>query len=249
MNKIKLTVFTAAVFLFSTGTSARPIRPPFPAPFPSFDTTSVNTSVPVSIADDFTPVQSGLLSNVSFVGSWEYNNMDEFKAIHIGIMDDIDGKPGKEFWGTYVEDIIITPSEKKRPPFHWYFDPLSEKFHPNKAKLFQVDLPLNNGCVLKEGEKYWLSITAFPADPEKNHLGWITLPVKDFDGGNAVWSKFKQEEWQGLKIPPIGSQPDMDFSIKITSDVPEPTALWLLAVGSILIILRVKFSANQAYRV
>ena len=110
MNKIKLTVFTAAVFLFSTGTSARPIRPPFPAPFPSFDTTSVNTSVPVSIADDFTPVQSGLLSNVSFVGSWEYNNMDEFKAIHIGIMDDIDGKPGKEFWGTYVEDIIITPS-------------------------------------------------------------------------------------------------------------------------------------------
>jgi len=227
-----------AILLLGSTAHARPIEPPVP-PRPFLWTTSVKTSLPISIADDFTVKENGLLSNVLIKGSWENNKIGKFKAIHISIMDDARGKPGNKLWETYIENPIVKRFNKTRGLFHWYFDPLSGNYHPNKAEIFQIDMPIESDCLLKEGEKYWISITALPAEPDTTSFGWLTslsLTPYPHDSytGNAQWSIYEQQDWKDLEIPPAGINPDMNFSIK--TEVSEPATILLLAFGSILVI-------------
>ena len=245
MYKWRSSLLIGIILLSGSITYARPIVPPFPPvkPFPWM--TSVKTSLPISIADDFTVKEGGLLSNVLIKGSWEDNKIGEFKAIHIGIMDDASGKPGNKLWETFVENPIIKRIDKNEGLFHWYFDPLSGDYHPNTADIFQIDMPIESNCYLKEGKKYWISITALPAEPDITNFGWLTSQLLtpyphpypspcDFCKGNAQWSIYEEEAWKDLEIPPVGITPNMDFSID--TEIPEPTTILLLGLGSILIV-------------
>ena len=239
MCKWRSSLLVGIILLSGSITYARPIVPPLPPAKPFPWVTSVKTSLPISIADDFTVKEDGLLSSVLIKGSWENNNIGKFKAIHIGIMDDASGKPGNKLWETFVENPIIRRIDKNKGLFHWYFDPLSGDYHPNNADIFQIDMPIESNCFLKEGEKYWISITALPVEPDTTNFGWLTslslTPYPhDFCKGNAQWSIYEQEAWKDLEIPPAGITPNMDFSID--TEIPEPTTILLLALGSILIV-------------
>ncbi len=193
----------------------------------------VNASFPmVTLADDFRCTETGPITDIHFWGSWKDDILGQLAKVHLSIhADDRTGpfsKPGELLWSWDGEPTAIRPVDP--PSMQGWLDPATGQVMPqNHQRYFQYNITkIPRPFVQKEGELYWLDISATPVN---GTWGWKTSRSPHYED-SAVWAPldpaFPGFNWQELRGP---TGLPLDLAFVITS-VPEPSSLILVGLGA-----------------
>ncbi|MDM8004964.1 MAG: hypothetical protein QUV05_02265 [Phycisphaerae bacterium] len=190
------------------------------------------------LADDWQCSETGPVEDVHFWGSWYKDVVGAVRWYQISIHEDIpdpdgDGplfsQPGELLWLRifYPPEVTVKPYEQGEQG--WY-DPYNQFWvKPNHEQTWQYNINfIPDPFIQEKGKTYWLDVSVMCSYGE---WGWKTS--LDHWGDDAVWSDYVPggyTPWQDLHDPTTGESLDMAFVI-----TPEPAAVVLLAVGSLLL--------------
>jgi len=188
------------------------------AQLPDPDGWDVRGYTPKILADDFRCTESGMITRITFWGSWRKDEVGEFEHVHLSIhADDRSGefsKPGKLLWRWDIpgDAVRIEPAGQGR---QGWFDPNTGEFIEDDHKQFfeyTVQVPIDEAFVQQEGMIYWLDIQVDVAG--KDEWGWKTSRSAHFED-DAVWDDTPQDEprWRELADPITHESLDMAFVI------------------------------------
>jgi hypothetical protein len=176
----------------------------------------VNATQPMVLADDFMCIQSGLITDIHFWGSWKWGNLGQVNSFFLSIHEDIPAdppsipysRPGATLWEREVTEYSVTP---KDPPSMegWYEPSFGEVIWNHIQAYFQYDIcfdPADPDLFHQDsGVIYWLSISAVVADPQMTQWGWKS--TQDHWNDDAVWAYWGELSWIDMwePSPPISN--------------------------------------------
>lgn len=203
---------------------------------PKMDGWDVRASYYTFLADDWECTESGLVTDIHLWVSFKGDLAFVPDKLHTAIWsDDTSGpysKPGSQLWhrdiGTMAYSMLplgITG------PQGWY-DPSADPdviLRPDHERLFQINIiiPEAEAFYQTKGQVYWLEFTV--QEPVGSGLGWKQSGSQQFRD-DAVWRIQDGASWTPIKDPETNLSMDLAFVI-----TPEPAAVVLLAVGSLLL--------------
>jgi hypothetical protein len=168
----------------------------------------VDATEPLVLADDFMCMETGLIKDIHFWGSWKNDIEGEVLAFVLSLHEDIPADqnpagysmPGITLWEYWAEDFDIVGIDP--PTMEGWYDPANgEVLWNNHQHYFQYNVCLPEGWWFPQdsGTIYWLNITAIVADPDGTRWGWKS--TQDHWNDDAVWAFWGELNWIDMWEP------------------------------------------------
>jgi FtsP/CotA-like multicopper oxidase with cupredoxin domain len=200
-----------------------------------------------TVADDFQWLNAGPITHVTIWGSWTNDFVDPAATFELKFWTDVPAslttpsRPGWQAWekmfppGTYVSAVYANP------PYEGFYDPSQPAFAlRGDSQVWQYDFdisnPTNSFYPPPGSFTNWLSVTAYPTQPNAN-FGWKScLPAYSW-GDDATWSGTTYgPHWTDLHYPfghpyyPLNLSMDMAFQLFIAGVAPGTPSFHVVGV-------------------
>ena len=167
---------------------------------PDEDGWDVNATQPMILADDFTCMQSGPITDVHFWGGWKNDIEGQIISFVLSFHADIPAdppqipysRPGSILWEREVSAFEVNQFD---PPSMegWYNPATGEEIGGSQAHYWQYDIcfdPEDPELFHQDsGVIYWLNISAVVADPQNTNWGWkSTQDHWNDDACGTIWA-------------------------------------------------------------
>lgn len=197
------------------------------------------------LADDFLCTSNGLITRITFWGSWENDNfivedpMQGINKIHLSLHADIPDQDenGPDYSKPEVPALWERDLDLLNLPLGWtvqdpvpeepsdqgWYDPnIPEYMISNHVQYFRydIDIPEDDAFYQTNGTIYWLDISV---ETEFGLWGWKTSRSPHFND-DAVWGDMPIDDpsmWHELREPTIYSN-SLDLAFIIDGPVEEP---------------------------
>jgi hypothetical protein len=216
---------------------------------PNLTTEGMDVSAmwPRWLADDWQCNSPQPITGIHFWGSWRWDKLpatDPFFNIQIWSDQPVDPKAGIYFsrpksflWSPDPTTTTVTarpyyifPDDQEGEG--WY-DPATGEFEPNSDRVvWQLNIDVSQSPFIQQpGQIYWLVVQASVPD-DGPMVGWKSADPQFAWGDDAVWANDNHilpPQWEELYNPMSGES--MHLAFVLTSEIPEPGTLALLAVA------------------
>ncbi|MEW6250533.1 MAG: hypothetical protein AB1716_07785 [Planctomycetota bacterium] len=187
---------------------------------------------PKVLADDWLCTETGPVTDIHFWGSWREGLVGQITAIDLSIHANNPGPPStpvnpplwarRFFPGQWRERVYGTG------PQGWFNPNTGFWRRPDHSIYYQYNfVGIEQPFTQLRGTIYWLDVSVHTQTGYE--WGWKTSLNHFMD--DAVFGDYPNPQWRELRDPITGQSLDLAFVI-----TPEPGALVLLAVGSLVLL-------------